>query len=125
MKKATLLIALLFILSACQSRPPAPVEVLPTPSRTPSPAGSPMPNATERYQGTLQANQTANAGYALTQEVKHTEIAQTHAVKALTPSAIPTVTITPIPTAFYTPTPNPVTGLIVTLGNDMGAFHFS
>ncbi len=104
MKKATLLIALLFILSACQSRlTPTPVEILPTPSRTPSPTGTPTPNATERYQGTLQANQTANAGYALTQGVKRTEIVQTQTVRALTPTQTPTITPTPTPT--NTPTP--------------------
>ncbi len=124
MKKVTLLIALLFILSACQSRPPAPVDILPTPSRTPSPTGTPTPNATERYQGTLQANQTANAGYALTQLSRQTEIVQTQMVQVLTPSITPTITITPTPTVFFSPTPNPVTGLIVTLGEEIdGPWH--
>ncbi|NUM45718.1 MAG: hypothetical protein HUU38_13530 [Anaerolineales bacterium] len=104
MKKVTLLIALLFILTACQSRlTPAPVEILPTPSRTPSPTATPTPNATERYQGTLQANQTQNAGYALTLEVKGTGIAQTQTVQALTPTQTPTIPPTPTPT--NTPTP--------------------
>lgn len=105
MKKAALLIALLFILSACQSRTPAPAEVLPTPSRTPSPTVTPTPNATERYQGTLQANQTQNAGYALTQVLKQTEFAQTQAVKALTPTSTPTITPTDTPFPTWTPQP--------------------
>lgn len=82
------------------------------------------PNPTTQYQETLSANQTQNAGYSLTQVVKQTEIAQTQVVKALTPSATPTVTITPTPTVFVTPTPNPVTGLIVTLGEERnGPWH--
>jgi hypothetical protein len=53
----------------------------------------------------LQANQTANAGYALTQGVRLTEGAQTRAVEALTPTNTPTVT--PTNTLFPTWTPEP------------------
>ena len=103
MKKATLLIALLFVLIACRSRlTPAPVEVSATPSKTPSPTVT--PNVIERYQGTLQANQTQNAGVVLTQSVRLTEGAQTRAVEALTPTLTPTIvpspTMTPSPTLF-------------------------
>ncbi len=97
MNKTALLITLLFILTACQSQlTPAPVDVFPTPS----PTVTPTPNATERYQGTLQANQTQNAGYALTQGVRLTEGAQTRAVEALKPTLTPTIvpTSTPFPT---------------------------
>lgn len=107
MKKTTLLIALLIILTACQSRlTPAPVEVFPTPSRTPSPTVTPTPNATERYQGTLQANQTQNAGMALTQGVRLTEGAQTRAVEALTPTLTPTIVPTSTPFPTFPPLPS-------------------
>ena len=53
----------------------------------------------------MQANQTQNAGYGLTQVVRQTEVAQTQAVKALTPTSTPTVT--PTATLFPTWTPEP------------------
>ena len=69
MKKTTLLLALLILLSACQSHlTPAPVDISPTPSRTPLPTVTPTPNATERYQGTLQTHQTQNAGVTVRDE---------------------------------------------------------
>lgn len=109
MKKATLLITLLFILTACQSRlTPAPVEVLPPPSRTPSPMGTPTPDATQVYQTTLSAKNTQIAANAATREARVTSTLTSpqrtpHSTPLLAPSSnAPTPTITPTPTPFIT-----------------------
>jgi hypothetical protein len=111
MKKVLVSFIFVYLLIAgCRSQTTsAPLASLPSPSATPSPMLTPTPGATARYQGTLQANQTQNARYALTQVVKQTEFAQTQAVMTLTPTSTPTVvpspTVTPSPTLFELPTP--------------------
>ncbi len=89
-------LALLIFLIACQA--PAPTEtVAAPPSRTPTPSAT--FNATQWYQATLQANQTQNARYGETQEVRQTSAVQTREIEALTPTATRTPVPSPTPTA--------------------------
>ncbi len=135
MKKVLLASLVVFLfLAGCRGKAtPAPVGELPTGAVTPSPTVTFTPNPTESYQGTLRANQTQNAGMALTQgvrlaegaqtqAVKQTEIAQTQVARALTPTNTPTITptYTPYPTETPLPTftPRPTVILPIALGSE-------
>ncbi len=105
MKKFLLPLIMIFaFFVGCRSQEPvsSPATVLPS---SPTPTSSPTPNATQQYQATLQANQTQNALYNVTQSEIKTEIAQTQAAKELTPTETPTPTATSSPTPTATPFP--------------------
>ncbi len=97
MKKMFWLFPLFLLFAACGTPTPS-ATALPTPTGFLSPTFTPTPNRTQLWQATLAVNQTQNAGYNATQGARHTQVAQTQAVKALTPTITPTPTTTPFPT---------------------------
>ncbi|NUM44363.1 MAG: hypothetical protein HUU38_06610 [Anaerolineales bacterium] len=82
-----------------------------TPTITPRPSTTPIStptfSLTQLQQATLQAGQTQNAAYAITQAAFGTQSAQTKTAAPPTPTKTPTKTPLPTYTRFPTSTPDP------------------
>lgn len=94
------------VLVAC-SQPVTLPAITPTVTVMARPSVTPTPDPTQLQQATLQAGQTQNAAYAITQAAVGTQSALTKTAAPLTPTKTPTHTPLPTYTKFPTSTPDP------------------